>query len=106
MKPEPTPEELDHAAFDLAQYTVNTSALYPKAQEIMRVIARQGKQPMLGNGPHPLWRGHAKKGRQSYETEMGYGDHTARFFIPAVLEEAARQIADHYAEEQAEVPRA
>ena len=90
-----TPEE-QHAAFDLAQYTVNTSALYPKAQEIMRHRA-------ACRFSDNLWIGHAKKGRESYQAEMGSDDHTQRFFIPAVITEAARQIAEHYAEEMAQI---
>lgn len=91
--------EQRHAAFDLAQYTVNTSALYAKAQEIMRHRA-------AGQFSNNLWIGHAKLGRQSYESEMGADDHTQLFFIPSVVTEAARQIMEHYAEEQAEIAAA
>lgn len=96
-----------HAAEDLALYTVNTSALYPRAQEIMRFLTRPDRPhalPDLATGRfHPNWVLHAKRGRESYVREMGRDAHSELFFKQHVLHAAAFLIAEHYGEELAEI---
>lgn len=108
-----TPEEA-HAAEDLALYTVNTRDLYQRAQRIMlglvsirKAHGRDAKTVATGVGDDriaPMWIGHAKDGYQSYQRELGYDGNTViQVGKQYVLRDAARRIAEHYAEEMEEM---
>ena len=90
-----TPEQA-HAAHDLALYAVNTRELYPDAIAVMEAKACR---------PQPStdlyrWITHTSKARARYEQELG---RKRLFYSAKVMLAAAREIRDHYAEQQAEI---
>ena len=86
----PVYDPFDHAANDLALYTINTRDLYPDALRIHKALKSRDLAAYVA---HPQWVGHAKRGRASYEREMGPSAH---IHMAGVAEAAARIIADHY----------
>jgi 2'-5' RNA ligase len=94
-----------HAANDLALYTVNTSALYHAFKPQMQHMAAQTKagRPVS----HRPWVAHVTAGRRAYQSELKADalHAVASWRQEAVLSAAALQVADHYAEEMAEMLR-
>lgn len=93
------------AANDLALYTVNTSALYHAFKPQMQLMAAQTKvgRPVS----HRPWVAHVTAGRRAYQSELKADalHAVAIYRQEAVLSAAALQVADHYAEEMAEMLR-
>jgi len=88
--------EQAHDANDLALYAANTSKLYPDAIEIMKMRA------VFGIAPTDLfgWARFVRKARSYYRKDVGF---RVAHYSATVTIVAARQVRDHYAEQQAEI---